>query len=470
MGRPSRVESAIGCVYEAALDSAGWASALFAIAKQVEASSATAIAMNLADNSVGFGALHNIEPARLGEYAQHYMSVDIWNAALVRLPPRRAYFAHLLVDESTLVRSEFYNDFLRLQGIFHALGGFVVRNGTQVFLCGVQRDVGEPQFTMAEGRLLNRLFPHLERAAKLHGSLATAGGLTEGLAAALERLPQAAILVDGSGRIIWANHLGEEQLRRADGIRLRDGRVEAATCTSANQRLLRLLASAESVSAAGSEILPSGPLVRMGQVEAPADASIRVDTCSDRQNRGAARKKSAAGHPQNGAGGRSGIANDSRSGMARCAMAAPRIIRTLQLADTDEAGGLLLVPRNWPLRPLTMTVTPLVASRRKGSVMPGVTRPAALLLVHDPDRTVPLPAERLCRVFGLTPAEAKLAAALAGGSTLGQYADRASIKIGTARWYLKQVLAKTGVHRQSELVRQVVMTAGAGAELVRTGM
>ncbi|MFM9842832.1 MAG: hypothetical protein ACKVOI_07665 [Dongiaceae bacterium] len=196
MGRPSRVESAIGCIYEAALDSAGWASALLAIAKQVETSSATAIAMNLSDNSVSFGALHHIEPARLGEYAQHYISVDVWNAALVRLPPQRAYFGHLLIDESTFVRSEFYNDFLRPQGIFHALGGFVVRNGTQVFLCGVQRDVGEPQFAMAEGRRLNRLFPHLERAAKLHGSLATAGGLTEGLAAALERLPQAAILVD----------------------------------------------------------------------------------------------------------------------------------------------------------------------------------------------------------------------------------------------------------------------------------
>ncbi len=159
MGRPSRVENAIGSVYEAALDSAGWASALIAIAKQVEASTATAIAMNLSDNSISFGALHNIEPARLGEYAQHYMGVDVWNAALVRLPPRRAYFGHLLVDERTFTRSEFYNEFLRPQQIFHALGGFVVRNGTQVFLCGVQRDLGEPNFTMAEGRRLIACFP-----------------------------------------------------------------------------------------------------------------------------------------------------------------------------------------------------------------------------------------------------------------------------------------------------------------------
>jgi DNA-binding CsgD family transcriptional regulator len=111
------------------------------------------------------------------------------------------------------------------------------------------------------------------------------------------------------------------------------------------------------------------------------------------------------------------------------------------------------------MHPLTMTVTPHgIAARgdHAGCYQAGGA------IVHDPDRTVPLPAERLCRVFGLTPAEAKLAAALAGGSTLGQYADRASIKIGTARWYLKQVLAKTGVHRQSELVRNVIATVGIG--------
>jgi len=158
------------------------------------------------------------------------------------------------------------------------------------------------------------------------------------------------------------------------------------------------------------------------------------------------------------------LAYASRQARTRSTLAAPRIIRALPAADENQGGGLLLVPRNWPLRPLTMTVTPLVASKRKGSVMPGVIRPAALLLVHDPDRTVPLPAERLCHVFGLTRAEAKLAAALAGGSTLGQYAELASIKIGTARWYLKQVLAKTGAHRQSELVRNVIATVGIGTE------
>jgi hypothetical protein len=53
------VDGTIGAVYEAALDSAGWASAIIAIAQQLEASTATAIAMDMADHSVNFGALYN---------------------------------------------------------------------------------------------------------------------------------------------------------------------------------------------------------------------------------------------------------------------------------------------------------------------------------------------------------------------------------------------------------------------------
>ena len=169
-------------------------------------------------------------------------------------------------------------------------------------------------------------------------------------------------------------------------------------------------------------------------------------------------------------GGRRGPAAGKGRAAPRHGLAAPYIIRSPQEVALEDIGGLLLLPRAWPLRPLMVTVTPLAPRQRNGSIAPGMPQPSALLLIHDPDRAVAMPAEHLVRVYGLTLAEAKLAAALAGGSSLGAYADNARITIGTARWYLKQVLAKTGAHRQSELVRQVVMTAGAGAELFRAGV
>jgi DNA-binding CsgD family transcriptional regulator/PAS domain-containing protein len=62
------------------------------------------------------------------------------------------------------------------------------------------------------------------------------------------------------------------------------------------------------------------------------------------------------------------------------------------------------------------------------------------------------PAE-LGALYGLTAAEARLAAALAGGASLSGYSEQRGIAVGTARNQLKQVLAKTFTRSQSDLVR-----------------
>jgi DNA-binding CsgD family transcriptional regulator len=91
-------------------------------------------------------------------------------------------------------------------------------------------------------------------------------------------------------------------------------------------------------------------------------------------------------------------------------------------------------------------------------------RPAAVLFVTDPARAMEAPADRLARVFELTPAEARLAVALVAAQPLDRYAEHAAITIGTARWTLKRVLLKTGCRRQSELVH---LLATSAATLVR---
>lgn len=55
-------------------------------------------------------------------------------------------------------------------------------------------------------------------------------------------------------------------------------------------------------------------------------------------------------------------------------------------------------------------------------------------------------------LFDLMPAEARLAAALASGSSLDEAAAKQGIRISSARTYLAQIFRKTGTHRQSELV------------------
>ena len=55
-------------------------------------------------------------------------------------------------------------------------------------------------------------------------------------------------------------------------------------------------------------------------------------------------------------------------------------------------------------------------------------------------------------IFGLTPAQAKLALHLVAGETLRSAAVKLSISYETARTCLKKIFRKTGTCRQAELV------------------
>lgn len=90
------------------------------------------------------------------------------------------------------------------------------------------------------------------------------------------------------------------------------------------------------------------------------------------------------------------------------------------------------------------------------------TGTATVMLVITPARAIgDIPAAALTRLFGLTPAEARLVGAMVTGSTVEEYAQHRGISVGTARGQLKQVQSKTGARRQSELVRLVLSSAAA---------
>lgn len=72
-----------------------------------------------------------------------------------------------------------------------------------------------------------------------------------------------------------------------------------------------------------------------------------------------------------------------------------------------------------------------------------------------------VPQNAWSRLLGVTTAEAALVATLVAGGTLEQHAERRGISPGTVRCQLKQVLSKTGTHRQAELVRLALSSAAA---------
>jgi DNA-binding CsgD family transcriptional regulator len=75
-----------------------------------------------------------------------------------------------------------------------------------------------------------------------------------------------------------------------------------------------------------------------------------------------------------------------------------------------------------------------------------------LIVLVTSDEQINPPELILRRGFKLTPAETRLALALAQGCKLDDYAETHKVCIGTVRIQLKSVMAKTSTHRQAELV------------------
>lgn len=101
-------------------------------------------------------------------------------------------------------------------------------------------------------------------------------------------------------------------------------------------------------------------------------------------------------------------------------------------------------------RPFAVIVAPLPVDGVASLVG---SRPAALILLSDPD-TKPTPRGRhLVEIFGLTPAEARLAIDLASGERVEEISIRRGLKVSTVRSQLSSILGKTGTTGQTTLVR-----------------
>jgi DNA-binding CsgD family transcriptional regulator len=129
-----------------------------------------------------------------------------------------------------------------------------------------------------------------------------------------------------------------------------------------------------------------------------------------------------------------------------------RRVRAAARPRGKPAQEALAVHRPSAAAPYLVRVLPL-----RGGDPFEVERLAAVLIV-DPDRsTAPRP-DDLRSAFGLSRAQARIAARLCRGETLQAAAAGEGIATETARAHLKAAFRKTGTHRQPELIARILDT------------
>jgi len=141
---------------------------------------------------------------------------------------------------------------------------------------------------------------------------------------------------------------------------------------------------------------------------------------------------------------------------------AGRYLAASTLAETSELQRLLDSVREHPARVAAMCLSRPSRRRKLAAVVRGFpramepdgrARPAVAVFLRDPD-TLAGPAHDIARqMFDFTPAEAHLAIELLNGLSLDEAAGKLGILRNTGRAHLRAIFSKTGVSRQSELVR-----------------
>jgi DNA-binding CsgD family transcriptional regulator len=129
-------------------------------------------------------------------------------------------------------------------------------------------------------------------------------------------------------------------------------------------------------------------------------------------------------------------------------------------------GGKVEVPRGLRRTALALEVTPLRA-KNPGTEIPwlGLRLPVAIVTIADPEIKRRRFAQDLHKRFGLTAAEAGLAAEIVKGDGREAAARRRGISVATARSQLSSIFEKTGTHRQAELVHLLLeLASGTNAE------
>lgn len=104
-------------------------------------------------------------------------------------------------------------------------------------------------------------------------------------------------------------------------------------------------------------------------------------------------------------------------------------------------------------------VTAIAAPPEAGTYLGDIGKVGAILYLSDPSEIARGAGQRLISLYGLSPAEADIAEAIAAGLGVEAIADRRRASINTVKTQVKSIMAKIGASRKSDIVRAVLTTA-----------
>jgi DNA-binding CsgD family transcriptional regulator len=230
-----RTNELVKLTYEAATDPSRWSDFLRLFSEAIHAPSAVFLIHDKTRQKAHVSTSIGVEPAWVNPYQEYFVTINPW---LEGNPFRRGVVAmgEQILNNRELVRTEFYNDFLRPQDWFYSCGVLIAQDQSTISEVTAIRSRRAGSFTWNEIALFEYLAPHLQCAVRIHNRIA---GLESGLNAAtgaLDRFPTGTIAVDSDAKVILTNRAADAILKRGDGLISRDGLRAASRQETAKLR------------------------------------------------------------------------------------------------------------------------------------------------------------------------------------------------------------------------------------------
>lgn len=231
-------------IYEATLDRARWQLVVDDLARVANGAHVALLAHDFKAN-YNLGAITTHDPEFIASYEQYYAATNCWVPTLARMPFGIAQQPEAHFDREQLIRTEFYNGWLRPQGILTAAGIILHRDENRFLALAINIDARQEDRVKAPMlQLLDRLAPHLRRSFDLMRQL-SGQNIDPTLDESLDVAPTATFLIDRRGRLTQTNSLGEILLTQGHAIRVRADRqlvfIDARAQKSVDRALTALV-------------------------------------------------------------------------------------------------------------------------------------------------------------------------------------------------------------------------------------
>ena len=222
------MQDLIGGIYDAAADPALWNDVMARLVRETGARSGIFYDHHSATKRSRVLGVEGFDPHFLDLYERHYGALDPWHKSGLSWPVGSVAQTASLMPDRELRRTEFYQDHLRPQQVFYAMGGPVDRSRVHMAVFGIQGSYENGFFSAEIQAMVTALAPHFRRAYRMQETLDTVRGEGRSFEATLHLLAQPALVVDRDARLCFANAAAEALLRTGDVLRLVSGRLRAA--------------------------------------------------------------------------------------------------------------------------------------------------------------------------------------------------------------------------------------------------